>query len=132
MPVTITAAELAAEFPGEELPRVERVLPVATQMVGDYAPQAPTALLNEAVIRFAGYLLEVSVGTVKSATLGPYSQENVVNHADAFRRSGAAMLLTRYKKRRGGPIGSQTESAPAPQPAPSPPREGGDYLRWGS
>ena len=105
MPVTVTAAELAAEFPGEQQNRVERVLSVASCMVGDYAPAAPDELANEAAIRFAGYLLEVSVGTVKSATIGPYTSEYVTNHAAMFRNSGAAALLTRYKRRRAGSIG---------------------------
>ena len=102
--VTITAEQLAAETTAE-LGRAERVLPVAARMVLDYAPNAPTELLNEAVVRFGGYLLGSGYGEVRTETLGPMSVEHVVNHAAAFRNSGAAALLTRYKVRRAGAIG---------------------------
>ena len=61
---------------------------------------------DEAVIRFAGYLAGsdyggiVSESSVESATV-TYS----VNHADAFRRSGAAGLLSPWRIRRAGAIG---------------------------
>ena len=74
-------------------------------MVLDYAPAAPTALLNEAVIRFAGYLASADYGAVRTQGLGPQSLEWVSNHAAAFRNCGAAALLTRHKVRRAGSVG---------------------------
>ena len=102
--VTITAAQLADEANASRS-RAERVLPVAIQVVTDYAPAAPVPLLDEAVLRFAGYLLGSDVGAVRKETVGPYDVEHVTNHAAAFRNSGAAMLLTRHKVRRAGAIG---------------------------
>ena len=102
--VTITAAELAAEI-GADLPRAERILAVAARMVLDYAPEAPVELLNEAIIRFGGYLAQSDFGTIRTETLGPKSVEYQLNHATAFRNCGAAMLLTRHKVRRGGSVG---------------------------
>ena len=102
--VTITAVALAAET-GADLLRAERLLRVATQAVVDYAPDAPTDLLNEAVIRFAGYLSGSDYGGVRQETVGPQSVEYQMNHAAAFRNSGAAALLTRHKVRRAGSIG---------------------------
>ena len=102
--VTITAAQLADEANASRQ-RSERVLAVAIQTVVDYAPAAPVPLLNEAVLRFGGYLLGSDYGAVRKETDGPYDTEHVVNHAPAFRNSGAAMLLTRHKIRRGGVIG---------------------------
>ena len=99
MAVTLTAAELA-DGTGATIERATRVLAVAAQLVTDYAPQAPT----EAVIRFAGYLMASDFGAVRAESLGPQSAEYVVNHSPAFRNSGAAMLLTRYKRRRAGAI----------------------------
>ena len=130
--MAVTAALLAAES-GAALDRATRVLPVAVQMVEDYAPQAPEALQDEAVYRFGGYLLGSGYGEVRTETLGPMSVEHVVNHAAAFRNSGAAMLLTHYKVRRGGVIGGeQPEAAPAPTPpSPAPVPEGSGYRRWG-
>ena len=104
--VTITAAQLAEGMaPPLTPPVAERMLGVASRAALDYAPKAPTVLLNEAVIRFAGYLVQSDWGGIRSETLGPKSVEYVVNHAAAFRNSGAAMLLTRYKVRRAGHVG---------------------------
>ena len=99
--MTITAAQLAAATGTTEDGAAERVLPVAVRMVLDYAPAAPTEMLNEAVVRFGGYLLASDFGGVRTETLGPMSVEYQLNHAAAFRNSGAALLLTRYKVRRG-------------------------------
>lgn len=79
---------------------------VASALVEDYAPTAPQALRDEAVIRFAGYLSGADYGGIRSETGSPgrYSLEYVVNHGPAFRNSGAAMLLSRYRARRAGRI----------------------------
>ena len=108
MAVTIGAAELAAATglaeadPGGTV--AARVLAVATQTVEDYAPAAPEVLQNEAAIRFAGYLSQSDFGGIPEETIGPKTVKYTVNHASAFRNSGAAMLLTRYRVRRAGAI----------------------------
>ena len=102
--VTITAAELAEET-GIAEDRATRLLLVAAQMCVDYAADAPTPLLNEAVLRLVAYLGDAAPGTVRSSSLGPQSVDLTVNHASAFRNSGAAMLLTRYVERRAGTFG---------------------------
>ena len=77
----------------------------ASAMVERYAPGAPQALKDEAVIRFAGYLAQADFGGFRSegqgvgGTPGP---EYVTNHAPAFRNCGAAMLLTPWRVRRAG------------------------------
>lgn len=101
--VTLTAQQLADET-GAELSRAERVLAVATQVITEYAPNAPEVIANEAVIRFGGYLLEAGYGAVRVTELGPQKIEATTNHAPAFRNSGAMGLLTRYKRRRAGII----------------------------
>ena len=101
--VTLTAAELAAET-GAEPDRAGRVLPVATAIVVEYAPEAPTPILNEAVIRLAGYILSADYGTIREEELGPRRLQYPVNHAMMFRNSGAQALLTRFKKRRAGAL----------------------------
>ena len=55
MAVTLTATELAEALRAEQA-LADRLLPVATAIVDDYAPDAPAALANEATIRFAGYI----------------------------------------------------------------------------
>ena len=79
-------------------------MPVASAIVLRYAAEAPTALLNEAVIRLAGYLVQSDYGTIRDETIGPKSVSYQMNHAMMFRNSGAAALLTRWKKRRAGAI----------------------------
>ena len=80
----------------------------ASARVQEDAPGAPQALRDEAVIRFAGYLANSDYGGfVKepASVGGKYGGEYVTNHANAWRNSGAAMLLTRWKIRRAGAIG---------------------------
>lgn len=103
MAVTLTAQELANET-SADLDRATRVLAVALRMVEDYAPLAPSEIQDEAAIRFGGYLLASDFGAVRSESLGPQSVELVTNHAAMFRNSGAAALLTRYKRRRAGAV----------------------------
>ena len=101
---TLSAPELAAET-GATITQAERLLEVAREMVERYAPGAPAAMKNEAVIRFAGYLAGSDYGGVAKENEGPKGVEYTVNHASAWRNCGAAMLLTRWKRRRAGAIG---------------------------
>ena len=68
--VTLTAQQLADET-GITLERATRLLTVAATLVTEYAPEAPGAVSDEAVIRFAGYLGQSDYGTVRSESLGP-------------------------------------------------------------
>ena len=104
MAVDLTAQQLAEES-GADLSRAERVLPAAREMVEQYAPGAPDAPKVEAIIRFGGYLLGSDHGGIAKESIGPRDVEYTVNHAAAFRNSGAAMLLTRWRVRRAGAIG---------------------------
>ena len=116
MAVTITAETLArriglefeCEDPAAQLAAqalAAQLFAVAAGQVEEYAPNAPDRTQNEATVRFAGYLAQADFGTVKSESTGPLSIEWTTNHAAAFRNSGAAMLLTRWKVRRAGAIG---------------------------
>ena len=63
MAITITASELAEAIGGEDSPTiVARVLATASAIVTNYAPAAPDAVQNEAVVRFAGYLFGSDFG----------------------------------------------------------------------
>ena len=77
---------------------------VASATVEDYAPAAPQALRDSACIRLAGYLYSADFGAVERESIGPRDVSYMRNHGDAFRRSGAAMLLTRWRVRRLGAI----------------------------
>ena len=99
----LKAAAQGATLDSEE--RAGELGAVAAAMVEQYAPGAPQALRDEAVIRFAGYLAQSDFGTIAKEGIGPRDVEYVTNHASAFRNSGAAMLLTRWRVRRAGAIG---------------------------
>ncbi len=101
--VTLTAEALATET-GAELDRATRILAVVSATVTEYAPLAPTALLNEAAIRLGGYLAESDFGAVREESVGQLSTSHQTNHSGAFRNSGAQALVTRYKIRRAGLI----------------------------
>ena len=109
----LTADELAAEVGAaagsQARERIDRMIDAINRTVTDYAPNAPADLRREAAVRFGGYLLSSGVssgfGNVRSKTIGPMSVETTTVHAAAFRNSGAAMLVTRYRRRRAGGIG---------------------------
>ena len=103
MVVSITISELALAA-GVDTETATRMLPVATQIVEDYAVNAPTVLQDAAVVRYVGYLGKTAGGAITSKTVGPVSQTFQSNDAAMFRNSGAESLLTRYKPRRAGKI----------------------------
>ena len=103
MVVSITISELALAA-GVDTETATRMLPVATQIVEDYAVNAPTVLQDAAVVRYVGYLGKTAGGAITSKTVGPVSQTFQSNDAAMFRNSGAESLLTRYKVRRAGRI----------------------------
>ena len=104
MAVTITAAELAAAIHATA-DVAARLLPVATEMVERYAPDAPESTQNEAVRRSAGYLAQQPSDARRSTTVGGISSSWAVTHVSALRHSGAMALLSPFKVRRAGAIG---------------------------
>lgn len=105
MAVTIVRDDIIDDigaYDPSDLPRLDRMLAVATEVVLSYAPNAPDIMHNEAAIRFIGYLGQADYGTIRSESAGERSVEYHLNHSTAFRNCGAEMLLTRYKKRRAG------------------------------
>lgn len=104
MAVTITAADLATAIRATSAV-AERLLAVTTEMVENYAPEAPEAVQNEAVIRCAGYLAQHPADARRSTTVGGVSSSWATTHTGALRHSGAMSLLSPYKRRRAGAIG---------------------------
>ena len=104
MAVTITATELA-EAVGVDSTTATRLLAVAAALVNRYAPAAPTAIANEAVIRTAGWLAEQpSAVDHQSESEGDIRTSYAPTMQSALRHSGAMALLSPWKIRRGGPI----------------------------
>ena len=105
MAVTIVRDDIIDDvgaYQPSDLPRLDRMLAVATEVVERYAPNAPEVIQNEAAIRFIGYLAQADYGTIRSESVGERSVEYHLNHAPAFRNCGAEMLLSPYKVRRAG------------------------------
>ena len=108
MAIDITSTDLRSFLGDSNVTedRAEELLEVAKVKVEGYAPDAATAVQNEAARRFCGYLLlsEETLGVVRSQRTGESDMEVASNHAMGFRNSGAESLLTPFKKRRGGLI----------------------------
>ena len=102
--VTVTAAELAEELL-ITVDRAAELLDIARLRVEAYAAGAPVAAKTESVRRYVGYLSEADFGTVASESVGPASLTYTVNHANAWRNSGAAGCLAPWRIRRAGAIG---------------------------
>ena len=107
MSVTITAVQLAAAMrigdgmtPLEEPQAgvINRILATATALVESYAPKAPEAIQNEAVIRVGGYLFDSPPG-------------GSMRFANPLADSGAQALLARFRIVRAMPIETEEERA---------------------
>ena len=104
MAVTLTRQELATAIRATA-DVAGRLLPVATELVERYAPNAPPSVQDEAVIRTSGWLVQQPMDARRSTTVGGVSSSWAVTHTSALRHSGAMALLSSWKIRRGGAIG---------------------------
>ena len=103
MAVTLTAVELAEALTTDQALAV-RLHGVAVALVERYAPKAPEAVQNEAVIRAAGWLHEQPPAGVRIETIGDEAFEYAPAMVGALRHSGAMALLSPWKVRRAGAI----------------------------
>ena len=106
-PAELTAARdcLKGALGIEDDDLAQRLGSTAGELVERYAPAAPQAVRNEAVIRCAGWLLDAPADGTRGHTAGPFSVENSPSMLSALRSSGAMGLLTAWKVRRAGVIG---------------------------
>ena len=86
-----------------------RLLPVVTERISRYLGYAayvtpPTAIVDEAAIRAAGYLAGQQYGAISETIRGPADGGTRRTTPSWFRNSGAESLLTHYKVRRGGAV----------------------------
>ena len=103
MAVTLTASELA-EAVGVDSATATRLLAVASALVTRYAPLAPGAVSNEAVIRAAGWLAEQPSAAITSESEGDIRTSYAPTMQSALRHSGGMALLSTWKLRRAGAI----------------------------
>ena len=102
--VTLTPAILASII-GSTEGEATRLMNVAVPLVERYAPDAPSEVRDEAVIRVAGALYEGqdNFGGKEAESIGPKTVNYTPSPAGGishFRRSGAMALLSPYRKRR--------------------------------
>ena len=98
MSVTLPQAALSAALrlgdSAEEVAEATRLLAYATTAIerhlGDAYADAPAAVVNEAVVRLAGYLFDMPTASRGMA------------YSDALRNSGAAAMLLPYRVHRAG------------------------------
>ena len=103
MAVIITAAQLA-EAVGVDSTTAARLLAVAAALVERYAPDAPDAVANEAVIRTAGWLAEQPSAAIRAETEADISTSYAPSMQSALRHSGGMALLSPWRVRRAGQI----------------------------
>ena len=78
----------------------------AAAVIEGYAPGAPQAVKDEALIRYAGYLQQAPPGSIQKIDAGGIELEfRQAPPASSFQLSGAGALLTNWRVRRGGAIG---------------------------
>jgi len=107
MVVTIEPAELGDALKltspdVEEIATLTRLVAVAAAHAERWAPNAPEAILNEAVIRMAGYLYDSPTA-------------HAGNYAGAFSRSGAEAVLAPWRNHRAGVLGGGPAAAAIPE-----------------
>ena len=103
MAVTVTATALAQAL-GVNQALADRLLPVVTALIQQYAPGAPDVVQNEAAIRCCGWLAEQPAASVSSEATGDIATRYAINNVSALRHSGAMALLSGWKVRRAGAI----------------------------
>ena len=103
MAVDLTAESLGFAL-GVDATVATRLLAVAKPTVERYAPAAPAAIQNEAVIRFAGWLNESPASGARSESIGDISTTFSPAMTGGLRASGAMALLSPWKIRRAGAI----------------------------
>ena len=114
MTASITAAEVAvairAATDTEQVPDAAQMVldflvPASIAIVEDYAPHAPRAVQNAAVIRLTGWM---------------YESDPAAARVDrGFTISGAANLLSRWREHRAGAVGNAAAAGGEVPPGPS-------------
>ena len=95
-----------AEISGESDGRIDALGAVAAALVERFAPDAPGAVKNEAVIRVAAWTHARIPRTTHSATIGPIRADFRERYysPDALRNSGAMGMLSPWRLHRALPV----------------------------
>ena len=105
------ASDIRQEFVGLESSGLDlddaetlRLIEVGSALVERYAPLAPEAVKNEAIVRVAGYLQESPPAPIRSERTGEIQTSYFRDSLSALRHSGAMAILSPWKIRRAGAI----------------------------
>ena len=105
------AADIRQEFVGLESSGLDlndaetlRLIEAGAALVERYAPGAPDAIRDEAVIRVAGYLQESPPAPIRSERTGEIATGYHRDSLSALRHSGAMAILSPWRARRAGAI----------------------------
>ena len=99
--MALTVAEVAATYRIDHT-RAGRLMLAAAALVEAYAPAAPIAVKDEAVLRCVGWILQAPETGLRSRTVGPISADYVPSMTGALRMSGGKGLLSPWRVRRAG------------------------------
>ena len=100
MAITLTESELEAAINGKA-GVAARLLPVVTELVQRFAPDAPDSIQNEAAIRTAGWLADMTPNlNIKTGSI-TIRKTRFKGELSALQHSGAAGLLSSWRVRRG-------------------------------
>ena len=101
----ITALREWVPAPDESESRLEAIGEAAAALVSRYAPSAPVAVRNEAVVRTVGWLLDSPAGNIRSESAGPFTTDFAPSQRGAMMHSGAKSLLYPYRSKTAGLAG---------------------------
>ena len=82
-----------------------RLYGVAVELVQQYAPLAPVAVMDESVTRIFGYLNDMPKAALRRESAGDFAISYTQGALDPLRHSGAMAILSPFKRRRAGAIG---------------------------
>ena len=97
-------ADVSGSFDGLNSVDVARAIEAAAALCCRFAPDAPDAILREAIARCSGWLIQTPSGSYTSVSTGPRQTDYAPGQLSALRHSGAMSLLSPWKVRRGGAI----------------------------
>ena len=95
---------LAVGVSGGDEALLDRLGATSSELTERYAPSAPQAIKNEAVIRTCGWLVEQPSAALRQIEVGDVTRAYAVTSMSALRHSGGMALLSPWKIRRGGTI----------------------------
>ena len=100
--VAALVADVEGSFDGLQSVDVGRAVEAAGALCCRFAPDAPDAILREAIARCAGWLVQSPAGSLISVKTGPRETNYAAGQLGALRHSGAMSLLSPWKRRRAG------------------------------